>query len=546
MPDDRTSADDARTASDEIQQQTSDHETSPEGKPVPRRSEGMATKTHTATEIDPKEGATFEADTTTSSIEETATPNGAERDTKLAATADAATPNGVVPEANAPETTEAAKSNRVQPEPDTAASGDGVDAATDTQGTDAADPQATPSDFAKALEAGTKPPRVVKVGERVRGRIVSIEDENSFIDYKGRAEARIATSELRDRDGSVLMRVDDMITATVAKVDDGVTLTLGKRRGPVNAARLRVSFENKIPVSGTVKGINKGGFDVNVGGIRAFCPLSQVDNTYVENPKEYVGKTFRFRVLRWENGGRNIVVSRRPILREEAKRRASETRKRLEEGAEFEGIVTRLQPFGAFVDLGGLEGLLHVSRMGYTRVEHPSAVVAKGDKVRVRVVSVENPGTRKERIALALADLGPDPWDNVHEQLKEGDVLTGTVVRLVPFGVFVRLPNGMDGLVHVSELSDNRAKETKEGLSQGQEVQVRVLRIDVEKKRVSLTLRLSAERGQPKSKPRREPRAGRGAPSQPKTGPPDGGPVSLTHTMADQLGRLKDKLREKE
>jgi small subunit ribosomal protein S1 len=594
MPDDRTSPDETRTAPDEIKQTTSDDKSSAgsESAPAqPRQSEGMTTKTPTATEIAPKDETTREAEATTTANADAAasassdapTPNGAGQAAGAdAATADAPTPtgaahdansngtaqganaagdaahaptpNGVVQENEVVQDTSAAPAAEEAPsgaEPGTAdvpsTASTAVEAAdTKDAPASAADEQDESSDFGKALDASAKQPRVVKVGERVRGKIVTIEEQHCFIDYKGRAEARIATSELRDRDGSVLMRVNDLITATVADVDDGVTLTLGKRRGPVNAARLRVSFENKVPVSGTVKGINKGGFDVNVGGIRAFCPLSQVDNRYIENPKDYVGKTFRFRVLRWENGGRNIVVSRRPILREETKRRASETRARLDEGAEFEGVVTRLQPFGAFVDLGGLEGLLHVSRMGYTRVENPSAVVTKGDKVRVRVVSIENPGTRKERIALALADLGPDPWDAVHDELKEGDVLTGTVARMVPFGAFVRLPNGMDGLVHVSELSADRVKEPQEDLVQGQEVKVRVLRIDVEKKRISLSLRLSAERGKPKPKPRREPRAARGAPSQPKTGPPDASSVSLTHTMADQLGRLKDKLREKD
>lgn len=427
------------------------------------------------------------------------------------------------------------------------ASGDGTSAdGSRAAGDGATADDASDGEFGKLLEASTESPREVKVGERVRGKIVSIGEEHCFIDYHGRAEARIATSELRDRDGGILMRVGDMLSATVATVDEDVTLTLGKRRGPVNAARLRVAFENKVPVSGTVKTTNKGGFDVAVGGIRAFCPLSQIDNTFVDDPKDYVGKSFTFRVLRWENGGRNIVVSRRPILREEAKARAVETRKLLEEGAELEGVVTRLQPFGAFVDLGGLEGLVHVSRMGHTRVDNPASVVSKGEKVRVRVVRIENPGTRKERIALALIDLGPDPWESVLEQIKPGDILTGTVARLVDFGAFVRLPNGMDGLVHVSEIADARVNEPKDAVQQGQEVQVRVLRIDVENKRISLSLRLSPEPGRSQPKPKREPRAAKGAPKESKGNAPAAGPVTLTHTMADQLGRLKDKLRDQD
>ena len=534
MPEDRTPPDDARTAPDETSRTTSSDPTTTEtdsNTASPPQSERMHSVTQTATEIDaptakPNGGASASAADTTAadtqaSAETPAASNGAQEDT--------------APQQAAPNTgsQDADASSQVA----------------DTAGgeTDMAEkPGGDPGEFAELLDASSETPREVKVGDRIRGKIVSLGEEHCFIDYKGRAEARIATSELRDRDGKVLLRVDDMLTATVATVDDAVTLTLGKRRGAVNAARLRVAFESKLPVSGSVKSVNKGGFDVNLGGIRAFCPLSQVDNTFVDSPEHYVGKTFRFRVLRWENGGRNIVVSRRPILREEAKQLATETRKSLAEGAEFEGVVTRLQPFGAFVDLGGLEGLLHVSRMGHTRVEDPSKVVAKGDKLRVRVVSIENPGTRKERIALSLADLGPDPWATVHDELKEGDILSGTVARLVPFGAFVRLPNGMDGLVHVSELAENRTQAPDAAVSQGQDVQVRVLRIDIEKKRISLSLRLTAPPAPSKSRPKREPRASRGAPKEPKGAPPTSGPVTLTHTMADQLGRLKDKLRDRD
>ncbi len=542
MPEDRTSPDDARTAPDETSATPSHDkpvsdprsETSPESE-----SDAASSATQTATELAATEPAATESNTPKPTPDETPseTSNGnaptpvAEPSSEGTVATDAGSAsNGGQQSPDASDTSGAADTSQTKPQ-DTDASAESAE----TKGG---------GEFAELLDASAAEPREVKVGDRVRGKIVKLNDDYAFIDYKGRAEARIATSELRDRDGKVLMRVDDMLTATVSAVDEAVTLTLGKRRGAVSAARLREAYENKIPVSGNVKSVNKGGFDVSVGGIRAFCPLSQVDHTYVDKPEEYVGKTFRFRVLRWENGGRNIVVSRRPILREQAKQRATETRKSLEVGAEFDGVVTRLQPFGAFVDLGGLEGLLHVSRMGHTRVEDPSTVVSKGDKVRVRVVNIENPGTRKERIALSLVDLGPDPWDSVPDTLKDGDILTGTVARLVPFGAFVRLPNGMDGLVHVSELSDKRIKTPEEAVTQGQEVQVRVLRVDAEKKRISLSLRLSAEPAPSRPKPKREPRAARGAPKESKGAPSPSGPVSLTHTMADQLGRLKDKLRD--
>lgn len=411
----------------------------------------------------------------------------------------------------------------------------------DTPADPAAAPAAAPT--LGAPEEGTTPtPTPVRVGDRVRGRVAAIGDDFIQVEINAAVPARIRTAELRDRDGTVLLRENDRFTATVAAMDDGVTLTLGKKRGILDAARLRLALEQHKTVTGTVQAMNKGGFEVRVGRVRAFCPLSQIDAGFVEVPESYMGKSLTFRVLRWENHGRNIVVSRRSVLRDEAKAQAQELRKQLVEGAEFDGIVTRLQSFGAFVDLGGVEGLLHVSRMGYSRVDDPAAVVTVGGKVRVRIVKIEHPGTRRERIALALADLGPDPWAHLQEQLHVGDVLTGTVVRLAPFGAFVRLSIGLDGLVHLSELSNQRVVEPREVVTPGQEVQVRVLHVDVEKRRISLSLRRASEAPEPPPR-RREPRRERPSRQRDKPANPSGGNVSLTHTMADQLGLLKQKLR---
>ena len=382
----------------------------------------------------------------------------------------------------------------------------------------------------------------LKVGDRVRGRVVAIGDEETQVEIAGAAPARLRTAEIRDRSGTVLLREDDRFTSTIATCTDGITLTLGKKRGVLDAARLRLALEQRANVSGTVQGLNKGGFEIRIGRVRAFCPLSQIDVAFVLTPESYLGKTLPFRVLRWENHGRNIVVSRRSVLRDEAKTQARELRKQLSEGAELEGVVKRLQPFGAFVDLGGLEGLVHVSRMGHSRVEDPASILTVGAKVRVRVVKIEHPGTRRERIALSLADLGPDPWAQVQEQLHPGDVLTGTVVRLAPFGAFVHLPVGLDGLVHLSELSHQHIASPQEVVAPGQEVQVKVLQVDVEKRRISLSLRRAVETEAPPPR-RREPRRERAPRQRDKPPAPAAGGVSLTHTMAEQLGLLKQKFR---
>ncbi len=398
----------------------------------------------------------------------------------------------------------------------------------------------TPDSSSLAPPAG---PRVLQVGERVRGRIAAIDEEYTQIDYGGTALARIRSAELRDRSGTMLLRLDDRFTASVTASDEFVVLSLGKKRGVLDAARMREALEKRTTVTGTVQTVNKGGFEIRIGRVRGFCPLSQMDTGFVDTPESFLGKSFSFRVLRWENHGRNIVLSRRSVLREEAKTVAQELRKQLVEGAELEGTIKRLQPFGAFVDLGGLEGLLHVSRMSHSRVDDPAAIVAVGATVRVRVVKVEHPGTRRERIALALADLGPDPWASVQEQLHIGDVLSGTIVRLAPFGAFVRLPMGLDGLVHLSELSHQHVTEPGEVVTPGQEVQVRVLHIDLDKRRVSLSLRRSAEAAPAPRKRERDTRRERSAPPREQRPNPASGGVSLTHTMAEQLGSLKAKLR---
>ncbi len=399
------------------------------------------------------------------------------------------------------------------------------------------------SDQEGAPTRAAKAPSTPAVGDRIRGRIVAIDGETTSVECAGAVQARIATAELRDRKGDVLLRVDDRFTASVAACEPVLTLTLGKKRGVLDAARLRLALENRTHVKGTVQAMNKGGFEIRMGRVRAFCPLSQIDAVFVEAPASYLGKSYAFRVLRWENHGRNIVVSRRSVLREEAKLRAQETRKQLAEGAEVEGVVNRMATFGAFVEFGGLEGLLHVSRMSHGRIDDPASVVKAGDKVRVRIVKIEHPGTRRERISLELADLGPNPWEELSSQVHEGQILTGTVARIMPFGAFVHLPMGLDGLVHVSELSPQHVAAPQEVVTPGQEVQVRVLHVDKERRRISLSMRRAAEA--PKA-PRKRERERRERPARPrdKGASPAPGAVSLTHTMADQLGVLKDKLRK--
>jgi small subunit ribosomal protein S1 len=387
----------------------------------------------------------------------------------------------------------------------------------------------------------------IALGQRVRGKIISIGDDDVIVSISGRPDAVLPTQDLRGPDGVLLLRVDDPVSVVVQSLELPMRLTLAKKRGLVNAVRLRAAYEEKRTVHGTVRAVNKGGFEVRVHGVRAFCPLSQMDFGMALEPQTYVGQNFVFRVLRWENGGRNIVLSRRAVLKAEAEQKSVGTREKLAVGAEFDGIVKRVQPFGAFVDIGGVEGLLHVSRMGRGGVTDPAAVVSAGQTVRVLVTRIDNPGSGKERIALAAPDLGPDPWESARETLHEGDTLRGRVVRLAEFGAFVHVAPGIDGLLHVSELPRRGDDGTEPpAIQPGDEVEVRILKIDWEKKRVSLSMRPVPAARPPREarRPRRDrDRDREPARDRPREPSPFATGGSLTHTMAEQLGALRRKLQ---
>ena len=228
--------------------------------------------------------------------------------------------------------------------------------------------------------------------------------------------------------------------------------------------------------------------------MRAFCPVSQIDLAYVENPADWVGRRLTFRITRFSEGHSrqpDVVLSRRELLAEEATARAAEALARLAVGQVVKGTVTSLTGYGAFVDLGGIEGLLHVSEISHSRIADPAEVLAVGQPVEVEVLKIEPAKERggHDRISLFLRSLEPDPWRHAAERYPEGMVLPGKVVRLEPYGAFVEIAPGLDGLVHVSELAtDRRVDHPRQVVEVGQEVTVRVLAVDPEKHRISLTM----------------------------------------------------------
>ena len=355
------------------------------------------------------------------------------------------------------------------------------------------------NDFAAlfaASEANASRRQQIAVGDLVRGRVMAIGQTAAFVAIGEKGEATIDLAEFRDpATGQPTLAVGDLLEATV--VDDGagsgvivLKRTLG--RGGHVPAELEHAQAHGIPIEGLVTGENKGGFEVQIGPVRAFCPGSQIDR---RRPGErvpaaqYIGQRFQFRVTKIESGGRNVVVSRRELLEEEAAVQAARTWETLQVGAVVQGTVSNLRDFGAFVDLGGVEGLIHISELGYGRVEHPSEVLQVGQAVDAQVLKIEGTETGRRRVALSLKALAADPWTTARERFPVGTTIRGKVRRVEAFGAFVEIAPGLDGLVHVSKLAlDRRVSHARQVVTIGQEVDVTVLGVDLEKRRVSLSM----------------------------------------------------------
>ena len=351
-------------------------------------------------------------------------------------------------------------------------------------------------DFAALLAASERAQtreRRIAAGDVVRGRVIAVGASTAFVTIGGTAEAAIDLAEFRDpATGAVELREGDEIEATV--VDDGsrsgsIVLKRVAGRGGHVPGELEQAFAHGIAVEGVVTGENKGGYEVQIGSVRAFCPGSQIDRRRVEGTV-YVGQRLRFRITRLDSGGRNVVVSRRQLLDEEAAAQAAQVWAGLREGAVVSGRVISLREFGAFVDLGGVDGLIHVSELGHGRAAHPSEVLAVGQVVEAKVVKLEpDPGGSRGRVGLSLRALAPDPWTTVAERFPAGATVPGIVRRLEQFGAFVELAPGIDGLVHVSRLAlDRRVSHPRQIVAIGDRVEVTVVEVDPAKRRIGLSM----------------------------------------------------------
>ncbi len=357
-------------------------------------------------------------------------------------------------------------------------------------------------DFAALLAASEaeSSQRQIVEGDLVRGRVIALGQATAFVAIGAKGEAIIDLAEFRDpATGALTLAVGDQLEATV--IDDGrgsgsivLKRTLG--RGGHLPAELEQALAHGIPVEGVVTGENKGGFEVQIGAVRAFCPGSQIDRRRGDArppAAQYVGQRLRFRVTKIDAGGRNVVVSRRELLQEEDAERAVQTWERLQVGAVVQGTVTSIRDFGAFVDLGGVEGLIHISELGHARVGHPSEVLSIGQVVEAQVTKVDpatdDASAGRRQVGLSLKALAADPWATARERFPVGATVHGVVRRLEPFGAFVEIAPGLDGLVHVSKLVlDRRVAHARQVVSVGQEVEVSVVAVDTEKRRIGLSM----------------------------------------------------------
>lgn len=375
-------------------------------------------------------------------------------------------------------------------------------------------------------------------GEIVKGVVVQVDDEEVLVDVGAKSEGRIPRNELglkANQSPSDVVSVGDEIDVYVLRVEDNEgTILLSKRRADQQKAweRLEKAYENGEIVEAEVTERVRGGLLVDVG-VRGFVPASQVDRNYVENLEQYIGQTFRMKIIELDRQKNNVVLSRRLVLEEEFEKAKAEIFSTLEEGQIVKGIVRRITDFGAFVDIGhGVEGLLHVSEMAYSRVEHPSDVLSEGDEIEVKVIRVDKD---RERISLSLKQALPNPWDNIGEKYRVGDKVKGVVTRVVDFGAFVKLEDGVEGLVHISQLADHHVANASDVVSPGQEVLVKVISLDEEQKRIGLSIRQAKEKPAP---PKPEPK------ETPETYSTSEGSTGLT--LADRLDiDLQAVLREK-
>ena len=329
----------------------------------------------------------------------------------------------------------------------------------------------------------------IRPGQTLTGTVVQITEDEVCVNIGYKADGLIKRADLVDQD----VKLDDEIEVEVVKVNDGEGNVLLSQRNIVNRKAwdaLMEKHEAGEYVDAVGKEAVKGGLIADIGGVRAFVPASQLSQRYVEKIADFVGKEMKLKIIEVDKQKKRVVASRKAVVAEEAAAKKKEVWDKLEEGVVIHGIVRRLTDFGAFVDLGGVDGLIHITDLSWGRIKHPSEVVKPNQEVDVKVLSLD---PERERIQLGYKQLQPHPWDNAAEDYPEGAIVEGKVVRITDFGAFVELQPGLDGLVHISQCATTRVAKVEDAVKVGDIVNVKVLGVDPEKKRISLSIRQALE-----------------------------------------------------
>ncbi len=338
--------------------------------------------------------------------------------------------------------------------------------------------------FEASLSAVAQP---LERGKKIEATILQIGKDWSFLDVGQKGEGVIATAELLGADGEPLFRSGDRIGAYFISRDGGELRFTTKVGGSGSGTeQLEEAFQGGIPVEGKIEKEIKGGFEVKLAGnVRAFCPYSQTGLRQAE-PAELIGQSLSFRITQFSERGRNIVVSHRRILEEEREQQRASLRESLKEGMVVKGTVTNIRDFGAFVDIGGIEGLLPISEISYGRVENVSEVLSVGQELEVAIKKID---WANNKFSFSLRDTLADPWSKVGSIYRVGGVHTGIVSRLAQFGAFVTLEDGIDGLVHISKLGQGqRIRHPQDVVKVGQSLQVTIEKVEPNERRISLAL----------------------------------------------------------
>jgi len=359
-----------------------------------------------------------------------------------------------------------------------------------TVGGEASSPE---DDFGAMFEKESRMPVRLKPGQKIKATVISISKDMVYVDLDEKSEGVIDLAEFKGADGTCAVQEGDEIEAYFLHVRDGAKRLTTLRHGysTLDMAEIRDAHQANLPVAGKVKAAVKGGFEVTVGGVRCFCPFSQIDLKRDKDSESYVGQTFPFKVVEFEEESQNVVLSRRVLFEEERKAQAERTKETLTVGADLTGTVRSLANFGAFVDVGGVDGLIPMSEMAWDRTEKAENVLSPGQEVRVRVIGLD---WEKGRLTLSLKALQSDPWETVAAAYPSGSRVKGPIVRLTTFGAFVNLAPGIDGLIHISNLgAGKRINHPKDVVDVGQLVEPYVLAVDPIKRKISLSLETPAE-----------------------------------------------------